>query len=127
MPHADPFQDAELNEVVADIVIRFLEHDQYGSARKAIAALRRRVPGYAPAVYEKLFHAHLLLLKRTIEVARPSRLARISPLSSDYDSNELERVFDEIQQGIAEIYPERPASLDLDRYISWVHVWHHLK
>lgn len=127
MAHTDPFQDSELMDTAGDVVIRFCEHDMYGSEKKAIAALRRRAPGYAPAVYEIVFNAMVRLLKTTIEVARPTQLANISPVSEDYDELEHQRVFAEIQQGIRERFSDHPENLQLTRFINWVHFWHHLK
>jgi hypothetical protein len=48
----------QIIEVVYDVIIRFCEHEQYGSELKAIQALSRRLDSLSITKCTKLFNFH---------------------------------------------------------------------
>jgi len=115
----DPF----LRDVASDVVVRFREHDQYGSWEKAVKAFKRRVPGYDDAIYEFVLRFFCDLLDQTIPIVGQTRLPLAFQLSHKESKQEYEAAVSLMKQR----YPTVRDRVLLSTFINWVNFWHYLK
>lgn len=96
--------DEKFLDALSDVVWRFEAHDQYGkNPKKAIKALSKRVPGYAPEFYREMFELDLRLLVTTIEAVKnapkhhkpENKYSEFSDVDSDFVMNALRSAFPE--------------------------------
>jgi hypothetical protein len=115
--------DPKINEIVTDVVVRYREHEQYGSQEKAIKAIIRRYPGLSSESASEAFGCYLALLDATIVLIENSgvRSASKGKFASPDDIN-----FEEIVLKLKNQFPEYPTEI-LTSFINWVIVWHYLK
>ena len=94
--------DEKFRSALSDVVWRFHAYDQYGrDPKKAIKALARRAPGYAPAFYREQFELNLKLLIATVEAVKdaPKRFkpeniySAYSDVDSEFAMNRLRSTF----------------------------------
>lgn len=55
-------------EIISDVVVRFLSHDQYGNEVKAIKALSKRIGKIDLKEAETIFKKHINIFNKTKEI-----------------------------------------------------------
>ena len=116
--------DEKFFDALSDVVWRFEAYSQYGkTAKKAIKALSKRAPGYAPEFYREMFELDLRLLVTTIEAVKAapkhhkpgSKYSEFSNVDSDFVMNKLRSTF-----------PDQPDDF-LKRHVGMVIYWYYLR
>lgn len=113
--------DKQTSEVIADVLVRFREHDQYGSREKAIKAFAKRCPALSARECQAIFDFHSNLLEATIDATRKPMTTRgylwVKQTAYYWDAM------------LADLKCKFPTEEEdvLTTYLNWVIFWHILK
>ena len=121
---SQPLPDEIFLSAVSDVVWRFYAYEQYDrDVQKAIEALKKRVPGYAPEFYGEQVVLHLKILLETI-TAVTQALKRLTPetKNSQYSDVDQELVMNRLRAA----FPDQSDEL-LSGYIDMIIYWYYLK
>jgi len=109
---------------LADVTWRFQAYDQYGKKPdKAIKALAKRAPGFAPEFYKEQFELNLRLLVTTVEAVKEApkhfklenKYSAFSDVDSGFVMNKLRSTF-----------PDQPDDF-LKQHVGMVIYWYYLR
>jgi hypothetical protein len=102
MPQSRPLDPEKFQTVLSDVVWRFQVYEQYHKdPKKAVKALSKRAPGYAPEFYREMLELNLRLLIATIEAVNEApkhhkpenKYSEYSDVDSEYVINKLRGTF----------------------------------
>jgi hypothetical protein len=113
--------DPSVSAVVSDVVIRFSEHDQYGTVEKAVKALSRRLRSLSFQECTELFRFHRHLLAETIGAVKSAPKTHLGKYA---DIKDIDLPF--LNTYLREAFPGHDDSI-LMTYVNWVIFWHYLK
>jgi hypothetical protein len=113
--------DQSVSAVVSDVVIRFSEHDQYGTVEKAVKALSRRLGSLTFEECTELFRFHRNLLAKTIEAVKSAPKKHLGKCA---DIKDIDLPF--LNTYLREAFPGHDDAI-LMTYVNWVIFWHYLK
>ena len=114
----------KLLDVCCNVVVRFKAHDSYKTEMRALAALRRRAPGFDQEQYANAFELLCQVYDCAVDFVPRNKRAnpdKTSPFAEfadiDYAACLIE--LDKVQPGIAVRQKEV--------ILTWVIYWHHLR
>ena len=103
-------------EIIGDVVVRYVAHDQYGSDQKAIGVLGKRLNSNDNKLVEKIFKRHLSIYENTKKLV-------IKKLWNNPHFND--KLFDKIKSEISKTHDCVEA--EAGAYINWCYYWYVLK
>lgn len=116
--------DPKLLDIACDVTIRFKGHDSYGSRQKAIAALRRRAPGYHADEYATVLEFLCEIYDLAVEIiprhvqSRPEKMSRVAEFD-DIDYAACYRKLNTLQPG--------QATAEKKWILNWTIYWSYLR
>lgn len=124
MSNIQPPNDEKFRDALSDVVWRFEAYDQYGhDPKKAVKALSKRAPGYAPGFYHEMFELDLKILVTTIEAVKAApkhhkpenKYSEFSDVDADFVMDKLRATF-----------PDQADDF-LKRHVGMVIYWYYLR
>lgn len=116
--------DDKFTLALSDVVWRFHAYDQYGrDPKKAIKALSKRAPGYAPEFYREMFDLDLSVLITTIKAVEDApKSPKPGQKYSQYDDVDSQFV-------INRLHTTFPGQEDdfLKHHVGMVIYWYYLR
>jgi hypothetical protein len=115
--------DEKVLEVLSDVVIRFREHEQYGSRNQALKALSVRCSKLKTTISPETFDYLVSLLDATAELMRDPSLRKAAQgnLAQPEDID-----FDRLISSLKRKFPDCPDAV-LPSFYNWTLFWHYLK
>ena len=116
--------DEKFMEVLSDVVWRFQAYDQYGrDPKRALKALSKRAPGYAPEFYREMFELDFKILVTTIEAVKNApKHHKPENKYSEFSDVDLDFVMDKLRT----TFPNQADDF-LKRHVGMVIYWYYLR
>jgi hypothetical protein len=111
----------DIIDIVSDVVVRFHEHDQYGTKEKAITALSKRIKTLSIQECTELFNTYQIILIKTIEAIIKSPKRNTGKYAG---INDIDMIF--VNEYLKNELPNQNIT-ELKTFINWVIFWHYLK
>ena len=103
-------------EILSDVIIRYCAHEQYGSERKAVVALEKRLKNLESTNAEKLFQDHIKIYNTTKDLVEQK--LKNNPHFKD-------SLFDKLQNKIQQKHDCQ--EIEAGAYLNWCYFFYVLK